>query len=136
MSRRLPVPTAPGPLESYASSFDDLFNKRNQRDTFRRYLEGLLLPSERNKTLTGLANTEPVAGATHKDAQKLQWFLSESTWDPALVNNKRLALLSEDEHSKPNPEGALVIDETGDRKWGRTHRPCRPPVPRQYRQDR
>ena len=35
MSRRLPVPTAPGPLESYASSFDDLFNKRNQRDTFR-----------------------------------------------------------------------------------------------------
>ena len=119
MSRRLPVPTAPGPLESYASSFDDLFNKRNQRDTFRRYLEGLLLPSERNKTLTGLANTEPVAGATHKDAQKLQWFLSESTWDPALVNNKRLALLSEDEHSKPNPEGALVIDETGDRKWGR-----------------
>ena len=42
MSRRLPVPTAPGPLESYASSFDDLFNKRNQRDTFRRYLEGLL----------------------------------------------------------------------------------------------
>ena len=108
-----------GGSESYASSFDDLFNKRNQRDTFRRYLEGLLLPSERNKTLTGLANTEPVAGATHKDAQKLQWFLSESTWDPALVNNKRLALLSEDEHSKPNPEGALVIDETGDRKWGR-----------------
>ncbi|NIV38607.1 MAG: hypothetical protein GWN58_57080, partial [Anaerolineae bacterium] len=119
MSRRLPVPAAPGPLENYACCFDELFNKSNQRDAFRRYLEGLLLPTERNKTLTGLANTEPLVGATHKDAQKLQWFLSESSWDPTMVNQRRLALLKEREHTQPNPEGALVIDETGDRKWGK-----------------
>jgi hypothetical protein len=57
MTKRSPVSPAPGPLEDYAMSFDDLFGARAQRHTFRRYLEGLLLPAERNKTLTALANT-------------------------------------------------------------------------------
>jgi hypothetical protein len=50
MTRRLPVDPAPGPLEDYAKRFDDLFGARAQREGFRRYLEGLLLPAERNKT--------------------------------------------------------------------------------------
>jgi len=50
MTRRYPVSPAPGPLEDYAMSFDDLFRARAQRHSFRRYLEGLLLPAERNKT--------------------------------------------------------------------------------------
>jgi hypothetical protein len=52
MTRRLPVSPSPGPLEEYAARFDDLFRARAQREGFRRYLEGLLLPVERNKTLT------------------------------------------------------------------------------------
>ena len=72
MSHRLPVPPAPGPLEAYAQAFDDLFTKRPQRAGFRRYLEGLLLPTERNKTLTGVANTEPVLGAQHPTAQPVR----------------------------------------------------------------
>ena len=76
MTRRLPVAPSPGPLEEYATRFDELFCARAQREGFRRYLEGLLLPAERNKTLTALANTEPVAGAQRKEAQSLQWFLS------------------------------------------------------------
>ncbi len=63
MTKRYPVNPAPGPLEDYAQSFDDLFGARAQRHAFRRYMEGLLLPAERNKTLTALANTEPVVGA-------------------------------------------------------------------------
>jgi hypothetical protein len=78
MTRRLSVEPAPGPLEEYAVRFDDSFGARAQRDGFRRYLEGLLLPVERYKTLTALANTEPLAGAQRKEAQSLQWFLSES----------------------------------------------------------
>ena len=35
---------------------DDLFGSRAQREGFRRCLEGLLLPPERNKTLTALAD--------------------------------------------------------------------------------
>ena len=80
MTRRLPAEPAPGALEDYAESFDDLFGTLAQRQTFRRYLQGLLLPAERNKTLTALANTEPIIGAQRKEAQSLQWFLSESTW--------------------------------------------------------
>lgn len=51
MSKRKPVEPAPGPLEDYTARFDDLFANRAQRQGFRRYLEALLLPDERNKTL-------------------------------------------------------------------------------------
>ncbi len=118
MSQRLPVTPAPEPLEAYAQCFDSFFAKRNQRDAFRRYLEGLLLPAERNKTLTALANTEPVVGAHHRLAQALQWFLSESTWEPQVVNTERLRLLRRDPTTAPDDHGVLIIDETGDRKAG------------------
>ncbi len=118
MTQRRPASPAPGPLEEYCQQFDALFAQRNQREGFRRYLEGLLLPAERNKTLTALANTEPVVGAQQPQAQSLQWFLSESTWDPAAVNTQRLAGLCADPLSAPHEYGVLVIDEHGDRKWG------------------
>src|SRR3712207_260437 len=119
MTRRYPVSPAPGPLEDYAECFDDLFGARAQRHAFRRYLEGLLLPAERNKTLTALANTEPVVGAQRKEAQSLQWFLSESRWDPKEVNERRIELLFEESATAPSEKGVLVIDEHGDRKWGK-----------------
>ncbi len=120
MTRRLPMRPAPGPLEDYAARFDDLFGARAQREGFRRYLEGLLLPAERNKTLTALANTEPVVGAQRREAQSLQWFLSESGWDPREVDVRRLELLLfEDPSTAPTERGVLVIDEHGDRKWGK-----------------
>src|SRR5215217_7527386 len=78
------------------SRFDDLFGARAQREGFRRYLEGLLLPAERNETLTALANTEPVLGAQRKEAQSLQWFLSESGWEPDALNGRRVGLLRSD----------------------------------------
>jgi DDE superfamily endonuclease len=119
MTKRYPVSPAPGPLEDYAECFDDLFGARAQRHSFRRYLEGLLLAEQRNKTLTALANTEPVVGAQRKEAQSLQWFLSESRWDPEQMNRRRVKLMLEDTKSVPSAEGVLVIDEHGDRKWGK-----------------
>ncbi len=119
MTRRLPVSPSPGPLEEYATRFDGLFRARAQREGFRRYLEGLLLPAERNKTLTALANTEPVAGAQRKEAQSLQWFLSESGWNPEELNERRLDLLFEEPATAPSKDDVLVIDEHGDRKWGK-----------------
>jgi SRSO17 transposase len=120
MTKRSPVSPAPGPLENYAVRLDDLFGARAQRQGLRRYLEGLLLPAERNKTLSALANTEPIVGAQRKEAQSLQWFLSESRWDPTKVNaRRRLELLREAPRTAPTEDGVLVIDEHGDRKWGK-----------------
>jgi SRSO17 transposase len=118
-TKRLPVEPAPGPLEDYAESFDDLLDTLAQRRDFRRYLEGLLLSAERNKTLTALANTEPVLGAQRKEAQGLQWFLSESSWSPEEVNRRRVEIMLEDPRTAPTAGGALVVDETGDRKDGK-----------------
>jgi hypothetical protein len=119
MTERLPCPPAPGPLEEYATRFDPLFATLAQRRDFRAYLHGLLLPRERNKTLTGLAGAEPTVGAQHPAVQALQLFLSESTWAPRAINDRRLELLLGDPATAPHEQGALVIDDTGDRKAGR-----------------
>ncbi|MGW3915141.1 IS701 family transposase [Streptomyces sp. NPDC005070] len=118
MTRRVPCPPAPGPLEAYAARFDDLFSTLAQRRGFREYLTGLLLPRDRNKTLTCLAGTEPVAGAQHRSVQRLQFFLSESTWDHEKVNTRRVEMLLADPATAPHPGGVLVIDDSGDRKDG------------------
>jgi len=119
MSKRLPCPPAPAPLEEYAARFDELFGTLAQRRGFREYLQGLLLPKDRNKTLTALAGTEPIVGAQAASVQRLQFFLSESGWDAESVNARRLRLLREDSATEPHGDGALIIDETGDRKDGK-----------------
>lgn len=118
MTERLACPPVPGPLESYAVQFDELFTNLAQRRGFREYLQGLLVPRDRNKTLTGLVGTEPVVGADAAPVQRLQFFLSESTWDPNIVNDRRLELLLSDPATRPHERGVLVVDETGDRKDG------------------
>jgi hypothetical protein len=118
MTRRLPCPAAPGPLEGYAARFDDLFGSLAQRRGFREYLAGLLAPRDRNKTLTALAGAEPVTGAQHPAVQRLQFFLSESRWDADQVNSRRLELLLADPATAPHDAGVLVIDDSGDRKDG------------------
>src|SRR5258708_6834333 len=102
MTRRRLCPAAPGALEGYAARFDDLFTRVAQRRGFREYLAGLLAPRDRNKTLTCLAGAEPVTGAQHPAVQRLQFFLSESRWDPEQVNARRLELLAADPATAPH----------------------------------
>jgi len=118
VTTRRPCPPAPGPLEAYAAQFDPLLASLAQRRGLRDYLQGLLLPRDRNKTLTALADAEPVVGAQHREVQRLQWFLSESTWDHQAVNQQRIQLLCQDPATAPHAQGVLVIDDTGDRKDG------------------
>ena len=115
---RLTCPPAPGPLEEFAGQFDDLFGRLALRRAFRTYLTGLLSPRERPKTLTALAGAEPVVGAQDADVQRLQFFLSESPWDAAALDARRLELLLSDPATAPHDGGVLVIDDTGDRKAG------------------
>jgi hypothetical protein len=118
MTKPIACPPAPGPLEGYAARFDDLFTHVAQRRGFREYLAGLLAPRERNKTLTALAGAEPVTGTKLPAVQRLQFFLSESVWDPGAVNSRRLELLLADPATAPHGGGVLVIDDSGDRKDG------------------
>jgi hypothetical protein len=118
MTIRRPCLPAPGPLEHYAQQFDPLLASVAQRRGLRDYLQGLLLPRDRNKTLTALAGAEPITGAQHRQVQRLQWFLSESTWDHEAVNQQRIQLLEADPDTAPHGQGVLVIDDTGDRKDG------------------
>ncbi len=115
---RRPCMPAPAPLEAYCEQFDPLFATYAQRSGFRRYLEGLLLPRDRNKTLTALAGAEPIAGAQAAAVQRLQFFLSEAPWDVEAINHQRLSMLLGEVETRPHAAGVLVIDETGDRKWG------------------
>jgi len=128
MTERLPCPAAPGPLEEYAAQFDDLFVSLAQRRGFREYLTGLLAERARNKTLTCLAGAEPVTGARNPAVQRLQYFLSESRWDPERINARRLELLRSAPATAPHAGGVLVIDDSGDRKDGR----CTAHVGRQW----
>jgi SRSO17 transposase len=112
--------SVPLPLEEYAHAFDDLFHTHIQRRRFREYLAGLLLPRDRNKTLTALVGAEPIMQAQTAPVQQLQFFLSESDWDAEAVTTRRLAGRQTDPYTAPHAQGVLVIDETGDRKDG-TH---------------
>jgi SRSO17 transposase len=118
MTTRRPCPPAPGPLEDYAQQFDPLLSSVAQRRGLRDYLQGLLLPRDRNKTLTALADAEPITGAQHRQVQRLQRFLSESTWDHEAVNQQRIELLCADAAPASHAQGVLVIDDIGDRKDG------------------
>src|ERR671919_2368258 len=107
MTTRRPCPPAPGPLEDYAQRFDPLLASVAQRQGLRDYLQGLLLPRDRKKTLTALADAEPITGAQHREVQRLQWFLSESTWDHEAVNQQRIGLLCSDAATAPHAQGVL-----------------------------
>ncbi|MET0419723.1 MAG: transposase [Actinoplanes sp.] len=50
--------------------------------------------------------------------QRLQYFLSQSTWDPDEINRRRLQLLVNDPATVPHARGVLVIDDSGDRNDG------------------
>src|SRR5205809_6127273 len=113
MTKRLACPPAPGPLADYAAQFHALFGSLAQRRGFRAYLQCLLLPRDRNKTLTALAGAEPVTGAQHAAVQGLQFFLSEATWDHERVNQRRLELLLADPATAPHQQWVLVLDDTG-----------------------
>jgi hypothetical protein len=110
----------PLPLEHYTRAFDELFHTHIQRRRFGEYLAGLLVPRDRNKTLTALVGAEPITQAQMAPVQQLQFFLSEADWDAEAVTARRIELLRADPLTTPHTDGALVIDETGDRKDG-TH---------------
>ena len=59
-----------------------------------------------------------MTGSKLPAVQRLQFFLSESVWEPEAVNARRLDLLRADPATAPHGGGVLVIDDSGDRRDG------------------
>jgi SRSO17 transposase len=110
----------PLPLEQYAYAFDDLFHTHIQRRRCREYLAGLLVPRDRNKTLTARAGAEPLTQAQTAPVQQRPFCLTEADWDAETVTTRRIEWRRADALTTAHADGALVSDETGDRKDG-TH---------------
>ena len=70
---RKPTPPTVEANDAFCGQFDDLFGRLAERRALRQYLMGLLLPRERNKTLTMLAALMPGA-----DRQRLHHFLNDT----------------------------------------------------------
>ncbi len=74
-------------IDRFCVQFDDLYCRVSERQAFRQYLIGLLLPREHNKTLTVLSSLVPGA-----NRQKLHHFVHDSPWDCDAVNARRLSV--------------------------------------------
>jgi hypothetical protein len=98
-------PPAPGPLEGYSARFDDLSLMWRSAGGSGSTWRGCWRRGDQNKTLTALAGAEPVTGAQHPEVQRLQFFLSESRWDPGRVTARRLELLRADPATAPHEAG-------------------------------
>jgi len=88
MSERKPSQPMAEAIDEFAAHFDPLFKRLSQRENFRYYLSGLLVPIETNKHLRGIAAAIPEA-----NVESLQHFLVDAPWSNAAINGQRLALL-------------------------------------------
>ena len=102
------APTALPELDAYLTPFADLFRRCWSRQSLDRYVTGLLtdLPHKTCQTIAAA-----VAGTT---TERLQHLLTDADWDPAALDERRVAHLSA---SSP-PDGLLALDDTTFPKQG------------------
>ena len=110
--RKVSSPTVEA-IDRFCAHFDYLFCRLAERQAFRQYLIGLLLPREQNKTLTVLSSLVPGS-----DRQRLHHFVHDAPWDCDAVNARRLSLWQQHQALAPHAGGVLIVDETGDPKRG------------------
>lgn len=107
------IANEPDPLlETFFEKFDSLWSRPNQSQGFRAYALGLL--SEAHRKNIEAMNAKMLA----PDYQSLHHFLTETPWDAAEVNRRRLDLLMANRRTAPRPEGVLIIDDSGVPKKG------------------
>lgn len=101
----------PLPLTKFIYSFRHFFSKPLFL-SFSLYFAGLFIENKRTN-ISSIFNKIPYASY-----QNLQYFISESKWNPELLNSFRLSILDHNPATKSSKNGILSIDDTGCKKWG------------------
>lgn len=81
--RKPTAPTAEA-IDQFCASFDPLFSRWEERQAFRHYLIGLLLPREHNKTAVELAALVPGA-----NRHQMHHFMHDATWDACSAKSQK-----------------------------------------------
>jgi SRSO17 transposase len=102
-------------LEAYVGEFVADFGLITRRYWASVYLQGLLLDGER-KSIEPLSRRVSVPGWHGDTEQALQQFVNQSVWDHQVVLRTYRRLLA---HAFADPDGVIVIDDTGFAKKGR-----------------
>jgi SRSO17 transposase len=97
-------------VDEYAQRYQDLFPDVRSFEAFKHLLVGMLSDSKR-KTLPAIAK------AVGADAQALHHVVAFAPWSVHELRKRRLTLVQQALGGKPF---ILCIDETGDRKKGKT----------------
>jgi len=96
----------------FFDKFADLWSRPNQSQCFAAYVGGLLARMDRK-------NVEAISNRTAGQAyQGLHHFLTESPWDGAELNRRRVQLMQAAPRTRSRPEGVLILDDSGVPKKG------------------
>jgi SRSO17 transposase len=99
-------------VDQYCSSYQDLFAADVRSYEYFKYLHLGLLSELPRKSLPAIARAVGLS-----DGQELHHFLAHSPWEVASLRQRRIALLQSRLRGR---EILLCIDETGDKKKGKT----------------
>lgn len=98
-------------VDNYCAAYQHLFPEVRSFEAFKFLHLGMISEIPR-KSLPGIAKVVGLA-----NDQVLHHFLTESPWDVEALKNQRLSLILQQLQARPI---TLVIDETGDRKKGKS----------------
>jgi SRSO17 transposase len=98
-------------LAAFLEPFADLVHRSESREAMERYTTGLLSDLQR-KNASEMGRSLPATSG-----QKLQEFLTRTRWDPGEMDRLRIERMCRD---AAVGSGALVIDDTGFAKKGRS----------------
>ena len=102
----------PTELEKYAAIYQELFGRREQKEHYQTYLEGLMLDVPNKSVETMMLNLK---GDDPNSIRNMQHFLSEGSWQDKTILQRHGQEVS---HDLGDENGVLIGDGSGFPKQG------------------